>query len=124
MPDCHRDERIEHALDDLHEEQAAARNREERGEEDVVQRGDRPRAAERPLPPFVAVEEVPEGPRVLDDAQRPLPVVVLVREEERLVGPEPPEETRGECEERDPGPPRDPPDQTRSAISRVQRIDR
>ena len=43
----------------------------------------------RPRVPLVAVEEIAEGVRVLEDPQAVREVVVLVRVEQRLVGEEP-----------------------------------
>src|SRR6185295_11918252 len=60
---------------------------EDEGLEGIVEGGDRPMLG--PCPPLVAVEEVAEGMRVLEDAQAVGEVVVLVRVEQRLVGEEP-----------------------------------
>ena len=124
VPHRHRDQRIERRLDDLDEHQARAGDGEQPGQEQVIQRRDGPRPAQRPLAPLVAGEDVPEGPRVLHDAERALPVVVLVREQQRLVGDEAPGQPGQEREQAERRPPRDPADHMRSTISRVQRIER
>jgi hypothetical protein len=105
VPDRHRDRGVEHGLHDEDEDQALPRDREQPGEEEVVQGRDRPRPAERPLAPLVAGQDEGEGIGVLEDAERALPVVVLVREEERLVGAEAVEEARPQREQEEPRPP-------------------
>src|SRR5437867_4938094 len=67
---------------------------EDEGLERVVQRCDRPML--RPRPPLVAVDEVPDGMGVLEDAQAVGEVVVLVRVQQGRVGEQPEREPRRE----------------------------
>ena len=100
----HRDRGVERGLHDEHEHEALAGDGQQPGQEEVVQGRDGPRPAQRPLAPLVAGQD--EAPRggVLEDAERALPVVVLVREEQRLVGAEAVEEA-GERARAGRGPP-------------------
>ena len=71
--------------------------------EEVIERGDRPVLV--PRPPLVAAQDVGQRVGMLGDAQRVREVRVLVRVEERLVGPEHEEEARrqGQREHREEG---------------------
>jgi hypothetical protein len=83
--DRHRHQRVEEDLEELHRHQVVGQGEHGRDEE-VVERRDRPRP--EPPVPVVAREDVVPRPRVLEDAERAVDVVVGVRVEERLVGHE------------------------------------
>jgi hypothetical protein len=98
-----RGQRIEADLDELDGQEVGTEHRHDPGQEEVVQRGDRPRT--QPQVPGIARPHEAPGIRTLEDGERAVKVVVGMRVEEGLVRPEQEQGAGGHGQQRGSRPP-------------------